>query len=120
MEGRRRWCTDCAKAHSGALVISLRKCETCKLKGSSFGMPPPAAPRRRWCGGCAEQVGAVAMTGPVNVQSMCEDCRGKKANFGLADGKGKKLRWCKDCSTNHEGAVSMEKKCEDCKIKACR
>ena len=51
MEGKKRWCGGCAKAHAGAEDLSNKKCEGCGLKGASLGLP--AEGKKRWCSGCA-------------------------------------------------------------------
>ena len=38
MERRVRWCAGCAKVH-GAVNLINKKCETCKVKCPSFGLP---------------------------------------------------------------------------------
>ena len=50
-EGKRRWCSGCAKAHTGAADLVHKKCEGCGLKQSICGLP--AEGKRRWCAGCA-------------------------------------------------------------------
>jgi hypothetical protein len=47
-----RWCSGCAKAHSGAQSKLKHLCEDCGLKQPSFGLPDDET--RRWCAGCAE------------------------------------------------------------------
>jgi hypothetical protein len=46
-----------------------RKCEGCKLKQPSFGLP--AEGKARWCGGCAKE-----HAGAEDVKNRkCEGCR---------------------------------------------
>ena len=60
-EERRRWCSGCAKRHTGAKDFKNERrkmCEDCQLKNPSFGLP--AEGKRRWCSGCAKgHAGAV-------------------------------------------------------------
>jgi predicted Fe-S protein YdhL (DUF1289 family) len=51
-EGKRRWCSGCAKGHAGVVNIASKKCESCQLKVPSFGLP--AEGKKRWCSGCAK------------------------------------------------------------------
>ena len=54
-----------------------------------------------------------------STQRVCETCKLKRRTFGLPSGR--KPRWCSGCAKGHAGAVEVvDKKCEDCKIKACR
>jgi hypothetical protein len=32
VEGRRRWCSGCAKRHAGAVNVASKKCEGCQLE----------------------------------------------------------------------------------------
>jgi hypothetical protein len=47
-----RWCSVCAKGHTGAVNIKHKKCEICQLKQASFGLPSEGK-KERWCGKCA-------------------------------------------------------------------
>ena len=51
-EGKKRWCSGCAKAHTGAVDIKRKKCESCGLKRPTFGLPSEGK-KRRWCIDCA-------------------------------------------------------------------
>ena len=59
VDGKKRWCVGCAKAHAGAVNVS-KKCEGCGLKVPSLGLPSEG--KKRWCAGCAK-----AHLGAVNV-----------------------------------------------------
>jgi hypothetical protein len=116
-QGKARWCTGCAKAHTGAVNVVNKKCEDCQLKLPSFGLPSEGTSVRdrkvRWCSGCSKgHVGAENL-----VSKRCEGC-GKQASFGLpADGK---VRWCVGCAKAHVGAVGLRgasRRCEGCNLK---
>ena len=47
--GKARWCSACAKNHSGAVDLRNKQCEECGLKGASFGDPTEKI--KRWCSG---------------------------------------------------------------------
>ena len=98
-QGKARWCTGCAKAHTGAVNVVNKKCEDCQLKLPSFGLPRVGKNTKRWCGGCAKgHAGAVDIT-----HKKCEGCRLKQPHFGLpAEGR---ARWCSGCAKGHKGAV---------------
>ena len=52
-EQRKRWCSNCAKGHSGATDIRGRKkCQDCGERQPSFGMPSDGM--ARWCSACAQ------------------------------------------------------------------
>jgi hypothetical protein len=110
-EGKKRWCSGCAKGHAGAVDISHKKCEDCKVKYRTFGLP--AEGKNRWCSGCAKgHAGAVDVS-----HKKCEDCHLKVPTFGLpADGV---ARWCSGCAKGQAGVVdiSHRKMCEGCQLK---
>ena len=54
-EGKKRWCSGCAKAHVGAVDVVSKKCEGCGLKHPNYGLPSEGT-RKRWCLGCAPKV----------------------------------------------------------------
>jgi hypothetical protein len=54
-EGKRRWCSGCAKVHAGAVNVVSKKCEGCGLKTANYGLISEGK-RRRWCLGCAPKV----------------------------------------------------------------
>ena len=58
-EGKRRWCSGCAKGHAGAVDVNSKKCEGCGVKAPSLGLP--AEGKKRWCAGCANQIGVVGV-----------------------------------------------------------
>ena len=61
-----RWCGGCAKAHKGAVDKRSKKCEDCKAKTPSYGMPEEGK-AARWCSGCgkAGHPGSVAKKAKV-------------------------------------------------------
>ena len=101
---KRRWCSACSKAHTGAVDMKNKMCEGCHTKHAHYGMPVDK--KRRWCGVCAkQQVGAVDMK-----NKMCEICGLKHAHFGLPE-KGQKRRWCSSCAKTNvvQNLVAAEK-----------
>jgi hypothetical protein len=54
-EGKKRWCSGCAKAHAGAVDVVSKKCEGCGLKTANYGLLSEGK-RRRWCLGCVPKV----------------------------------------------------------------
>ena len=77
VDGKRRWCSGCAKAHVGAVdLMKRKKCELCQVKQPNFGLQSEG--KRRWCAGCAK-----AHVGAENLISKCEDCGSKRASLGL-------------------------------------
>ena len=100
-EGKRRWCSGCAKGHVEAVYVSKKKCEDCQLKLPSFGLPGDGK-KRRWCFGCAK-----GHAGAVDVANKkCEGCGLKQPSFRLL-GDGKTFRWCSGCAKGHAGAVDV-------------
>jgi hypothetical protein len=83
-EGKKRWCTGCAKGHKGAASF-INTCEDCFHKFAIFGLPSDG--KKRWRGGCGKR-----HAGAVNIKhKKCEGCGLKGATFGLpADWK---ARW---------------------------
>ena len=78
-DGLRWWCSGCAKGQAGvtsrmsitackavnyrvqagAVNLTIQKCEGCRLKAASFGLPGEGK-KMRWCSDCAKgQAGAV-------------------------------------------------------------
>jgi hypothetical protein len=62
-EGKARWCSGCAKAHTGAVDIRHPKCESCGLKEARLGLPSEPK-KRRWCGDCAQAARKAATKKP--------------------------------------------------------
>ena len=60
VEGKKRWCSGCAKAHAGAVDVRDKKCEGCQLKGPRFGLLAEGK-KVRWCTGCAPK-GATSLS----------------------------------------------------------
>jgi hypothetical protein len=53
-EGKKRWCSGCAKAHAGAVDVGNTKCEGCLLKRARIWVPSPSDGRKRpLCTDCA-------------------------------------------------------------------
>jgi hypothetical protein len=120
-----RWCTGCAKEQPGAVNVIAKKCEDCKLKLPSFGLPSDKAKGKartsgaRWCSACAKgHAGAENL-----VARRCEDCQLKRSSHGLpSEGVTPgTARWCAGCAKGHAGAVDAvagaKKKCEGCGVK---
>ena len=84
--------------------MKQKRCEDCKLKQLSFGLP--AEGKARWCAGCAR-----GHDGALNLRlrgKRCEDCALKYPSFGQpAEGK---ARWCAGCAYDHDGAISLRSK----------
>ena len=55
-EGKKRWCSGCAKGHAGAVGVKAKQCEGCQLKQPTFGLP--AEGKKRRCFGSAGRVRA--------------------------------------------------------------
>ena len=89
-EGKKRWCSGCAKAHVGVVDLNTKKCEGCGLTRPKFGLP--AEGKKRWCAGCAK-----GHAGAVDVNKKCEGCQVKQPHFWLP-AEGRKRRWCAGCA----------------------
>jgi hypothetical protein len=101
LEGKKRWCTGCAKEHAGTEDLTRKKnCEGCQQKMAFFGLPAEGI--KRWCRGCAK-----AHTGAVDIKhKKCEGCGLKEPGFALPpEGK---VRWCFGCAP--EGAVARQQR----------
>jgi hypothetical protein len=119
-EGKKRWCTPCAKAYPGTIDLNHPKCEVCHVKNANCGLPGEL--KSRWCAACARSYAGPGTA--VNLYAAkfpCEDCDGIGSRWGLpAEGR---RRWCGGCArTRDEGAIDLESKrsaaqCEDCQQK---
>jgi hypothetical protein len=104
-DGKKRWCSDCSKAHAGVKDLINKKCEGCDLKLARFGLPEG---KKRWCSGCAKaHVGAVDV-----VSKKCEGCGLKHPNYGLLS-EGTRKRWCLGCAPKVAVASGRRRKAED-------
>jgi hypothetical protein len=97
-DGKKRWCTGCAKAHHPETVdLRTGVCEDCKVNAPSRGL---ADGKKRWCAGCSK-----AHLGSMDVKhKKCEGCGLKIPSFGLA-AEGKRRRWCSGCAPEHATSV---------------
>ena len=102
------WCSQCAKAHEGAVNLCGKRCEDCRETRVCYGLP--AEKKMRWCSPCGQ-----AHAGALNLMNKkCETCKDKASYFGLTSDNVR--RWCTSCATQHAGAADLRsgKKCEDC------
>ena len=77
-EGKKRWCSGCAKGHKGAVGVKAKQCEGCRLKRLTFGLP--AEGKKRWCSGSASRVRARGLTmRPMPARTMDAIARGGTA-----------------------------------------
>jgi hypothetical protein len=53
-EGRRRWCSGCAKPHAAAVDLTNRRCEDCQTKVATCGLLVDGKKDKRWCSGCVK------------------------------------------------------------------
>jgi hypothetical protein len=89
-EGKKRWCSGCAKAHAGAVDVVSKKSEGYGLKRPNFGLP--AKGKKRWCAGCAKRhtPGVVAVApGPTRVSGHTGHAKRKAADEKAAPKKQK-------------------------------
>ena len=102
------WCSQCAKAHEGAVNLCGKRCEDCRETRVCYGLP--AEKKMRWCSPCGQ-----AHAGALNLMNKkCETCKEKASCYGLTSDNVR--RWCTTCAPQHAGAADLRSglKCEDC------
>jgi len=107
VDGRSKWCYNCAKNHKEAVRTKKRK--ECKCGKGTASYAESEDKIAIWCVDCKED-GAFCKT----YHRRCEDCKRQNAYYGTTTGDAK---WCLDCSKNHNDVILCieRKKCEDCK-----